>query len=386
MQSNKSTSQLAWKLLVILATAIQCVLPAQADENEELVGRKNTPVELNLNNIAPLAVKAREVVSDLLIVLDSDGRSYTAQHTIGSNGPEVSVRLPGSVAPQEVLIFDSTLSAQQKLNSLEQNSFLLTNGVALARYQHQYGTEVAQTSASSFTLTAASVPASVETDSLSRSAITWVFPTDHEIVSYTNTPEVGYWVIVDNTLTFRQISGKKATLSIDYKQVNRALPTPASACTNVIASGDDCADDIDEDEDGIPDYIDVCKSDVDQTTNVYGCPVSSSMLLESVIFNTGRTYLNVAARATLDKLAHALIKHNANNVEIGAHTDNEGAASSNLQLSKKRADAVRHYLILRGVDPNKITAAGYGEQYPIRENTSADGRRANRRVELVFME
>ncbi|MCL4152997.1 UNVERIFIED_CONTAM: hypothetical protein GTU68_042090 [Idotea baltica] len=88
----------------------------------------------------------------------------------------------------------------------------------------------------------------------------------------------------------------------------------------------------------------------------------------------------------LDAVAQTLLIHENRYFEIGAHTDNAGAAANNKQLSKKRADAVRHYLILKGVDPNSITAEGYGEKYPIRDNSNSEGRRANRRVELSIRE
>ena len=72
--------------------------------------------------------------------------------------------------------------------------------------------------------------------------------------------------------------------------------------------------------------------------------------------------------------------------EIGAHTDNQGTKANNQRLSRKRADAVRHYLMLRGVGPNQIQAKGYGESTPLGDNRTLEGRRINRRVELSELE
>ena len=69
--------------------------------------------------------------------------------------------------------------------------------------------------------------------------------------------------------------------------------------------------------------------------------------------------------------------------EIGAHTDNKGNENTNLALAKKRADTVRYYLLLRGVDPNQIRAKGYGEEFPIMDNSTVEGQRGNRRIEIT---
>ena len=69
-------------------------------------------------------------------------------------------------------------------------------------------------------------------------------------------------------------------------------------------------------------------------------------------------------------------------VEVGGHTDSSGPAELNRNLSQQRAESVRQYLIDAGVAPGRITAVGYGEDRPIADNSTAEGRAANRRVEL----
>jgi outer membrane protein OmpA-like peptidoglycan-associated protein len=70
-------------------------------------------------------------------------------------------------------------------------------------------------------------------------------------------------------------------------------------------------------------------------------------------------------------------------VEIGGHTDNVGAADTNLALSQKRAESVRAALVERGIPTSRLAAKGYGDTAPVADNRSEEGRAKNRRVELV---
>jgi len=73
-------------------------------------------------------------------------------------------------------------------------------------------------------------------------------------------------------------------------------------------------------------------------------------------------------------------------IEIQGHTDNQGARDANLELSQRRADSVRAWLVAHGVGAERLDAKGYGDSRPLRANITASGRSANRRVQLVIVE
>ena len=332
---------------------------------------------------APLVQPQREAVSDLLIILDADGRSHTAQHTVSTDFPTLKLTLPGSVIPQQIVFFGNDANGASELHKQNPNVLELRNGGAFARYQHQYGVEVQQTSNDQFALRTPSIPHNIElTDSaFTQITTTWIFPNQFELISYSaSRPSAGTWSSYDNTLSFNQSSKYSVELLINFRLNEPTPDTTVATCTQAQSKDDDCLEDADQD--GIPDTQDICLSENKKQVNEFGCDSTQNTPLSAVVFDVGRTYLNVHARQMLDTVASVLLENEDRYYEIGAHTDNAGGASSNQRLSKKRADAVRHYLILKGVDPNSLTAVGYGEQYPIRDNSNKDGRRANRRVEL----
>ena len=103
-------------------------------------------------------------------------------------------------------------------------------------------------------------------------------------------------------------------------------------------------------------------------------------------FETGKATLTDAGRALLDEMSAALLKLNDQKVVLIGHTDNAGARASNLSLSQARAEAVKAYLIQKGVKADAVTASGEGPDRPVGDNRSAEGRARNRRIEFKVVQ
>lgn len=102
----------------------------------------------------------------------------------------------------------------------------------------------------------------------------------------------------------------------------------------------------------------------------------------TIEFETGSATLTPQGRAILDQMAGALAKMSSRTVEIIGHTDNSGNRTSNIALSQARADAVKGYLVTKGIASQQLTTTGVGPDQPIAPNDSADGRARNRRIEF----
>jgi outer membrane protein OmpA-like peptidoglycan-associated protein len=101
-----------------------------------------------------------------------------------------------------------------------------------------------------------------------------------------------------------------------------------------------------------------------------------------VLFKTGKWDLKAGAMAKLNQIAEALHGKEQPIVVFG-YTDNVGTRENNMDLSLKRASAVRDYLVQRGIPSDLLTAQGKGPDDPVSDNSSVDGRASNRRVEIV---
>jgi outer membrane protein OmpA-like peptidoglycan-associated protein len=102
---------------------------------------------------------------------------------------------------------------------------------------------------------------------------------------------------------------------------------------------------------------------------------------DNLEFETGKDKIKKRSYISLDGLA-ALLKEKGYGLQIDGHTDNVGTPEMNLDLSLRRAESVKAYLIDKGVDGSKIQTAGYGLTRPIADNKTAEGRQKNRRVEM----
>jgi outer membrane protein OmpA-like peptidoglycan-associated protein len=105
--------------------------------------------------------------------------------------------------------------------------------------------------------------------------------------------------------------------------------------------------------------------------------------MADVLFDTGSSTLRAPAREKLAKISGIVLAHPGLSLQIEGHTDSVGSDQMNQQLSERRADSVRDFLIAQGVAGSAVTAKGFGKADPVASNDTADGRQKNRRVELV---
>ncbi|WP_431258461.1 OmpA family protein [Roseateles chitinivorans] len=113
-------------------------------------------------------------------------------------------------------------------------------------------------------------------------------------------------------------------------------------------------------------------------------PQGLVVMLQDVLFDTGKATLKEGAYGRLDTLSSALRNHPERRILIEGFTDSTGGAQLNLDLSRARAESVRDALVKRGVDAGRIDVRGNGEARPVASNDNAAGRQQNRRVEIVF--
>lgn len=106
--------------------------------------------------------------------------------------------------------------------------------------------------------------------------------------------------------------------------------------------------------------------------------------LGDVLFDTNKSELRSGARYSIDKLAAFLTEYPTRNVLIEGFTDSTGSVEYNQRLSERRAEAVRNVLTAQGIDPRRLMIRGYGVEYPVAGNETAEGRQRNRRVEVII--
>lgn len=105
--------------------------------------------------------------------------------------------------------------------------------------------------------------------------------------------------------------------------------------------------------------------------------------LRGILFDTGKDTLKPESNVVLAEIVTLLTGNAALKVSIDGHTDNVGNARANLALSKKRAEAVKKFLVGKGIAAARLSSEGYGDSKPVGPNTTEEGRAQNRRVELV---
>jgi OmpA-OmpF porin, OOP family len=150
----------------------------------------------------------------------------------------------------------------------------------------------------------------------------------------------------------------------------------------------------DRDGDGIPDVDDRCpdepgvpKADGCKPKEVVVYEDGKIILFGAITFDSGKDTIKEESLPVVDEVAKVLEAHpNIKKVRVDGHTDSVGADAMNLELSRRRALAVKERLIQQGIAPERLDSEGFGETQPIESNATALGRAKNRRVEFTTLE
>lgn len=144
----------------------------------------------------------------------------------------------------------------------------------------------------------------------------------------------------------------------------------------------------DRDGDGIPDASDRCPDEPGIASN-QGCPAvkedvitKTTAIARNIYFEFNSTALNTVSFGPLSELISILNDNPSYKLSIEGHTDNIGEDDYNMKLSNGRASTVMNYLISKGIAAGRLSSAGFGEEKPIANNDTKEGRAINRRVEL----
>ena len=140
----------------------------------------------------------------------------------------------------------------------------------------------------------------------------------------------------------------------------------------------------------MPDYLDKCPGTPKGVpVDDKGCPIAGIevagdewFLRGQVLFDVNRNTIKPAAAEILLRVANFLKKNQQYMVEIQGNTDSTGPLAWNMQLSEKRAEAVKEYLVTNGVAAGSLTTKGFGPNDPLAQNNTAEGRAKNRRVDF----
>jgi outer membrane protein OmpA-like peptidoglycan-associated protein len=156
---------------------------------------------------------------------------------------------------------------------------------------------------------------------------------------------------------------------------------------------------LDNDNDGVPDASDKCPNEPETLNGLRdedGCPDKGKVLVvvtqqkielkDTILFETGADKIRAKISfELLDIVANVLKGNPVTRVSIEGHTDSKGNAAANRDLSKRRAEAVKKYLVDKGIDEKRMETVGWGPDKPIADNRKTAGRLVNRRVEFMIL-
>jgi outer membrane protein OmpA-like peptidoglycan-associated protein len=151
----------------------------------------------------------------------------------------------------------------------------------------------------------------------------------------------------------------------------------------------------DVDDDTIPDEEDKCPAEPESRNGFEdddGCPdivpaefADLAGILEGILFDTDKDVIKKESKPILDRAVEVLEKYPGVRIEISGHTDSAGGYEHNVDLSQRRAESVKTYLMEAGIDGGRIETRGAGPNEPIATNDTKDGRAQNRRIEVKIL-
>ncbi len=176
---------------------------------------------------------------------------------------------------------------------------------------------------------------------------------------------------------------------------NDGIPIPQDLCPDVPGVAPDGCPVKDTDGDGIPDKDDKCPEEA-ETKNGFqdedGCPdelpkevAKFTGAIKGIEFDFAKATLRPASFPTLDEAVKVLVQYPTLRLKITGHTDDQGAKEVNQKLSEERAEAVKTYLVGKGVDDKRIETHGAGPDEPVGDNKTEAGRAKNRRIEFQVL-
>lgn len=198
----------------------------------------------------------------------------------------------------------------------------------------------------------------------------------------------------DILVDYRVLLGLQVPLMWAGAAMASDVPGPAEACelaiVDPLTGRRDCA--ADSDHDGIGDGVDQCPATAPGTAvNDVGCsavvapPPVAVAAPESVYFASDVAIIDEASKAKLDAAASYLAAEPAARIEISGHADNRGTEAYNIVLASQRAEAVRQYLLGKGVESGRLTTIAYGEFKPLASNRNEQGRSLNRTAQFRIL-
>jgi OOP family OmpA-OmpF porin len=190
--------------------------------------------------------------------------------------------------------------------------------------------------------------------------------------------------VCPNTPVGQSVNARGCPRDSDFDGVGDDDDQCPNTARGAIVNAVGCSDD--QDVDGYKNAVDEClETNLGARVDVGGCQILAVIDLPSVKFETGSDTIVDGYQIELNRAAASLVAHPEYIVEVAGYTDSSGVYAANQALSEVRAIRVREYLVSQGVNPDSITARGYGEAGPVADNRTPEGREQNRRVEIRIL-